>query len=135
MTTRGEANSNPFNLEFGGIIWEGMADPPSDGTFCKFTADAWGLRAGFRDLYEAWLHDGLTTIEKLITHYAPPNENDTAAYIAAVSSAMNIDPATGLNLADAGQLLALGTSIITHENGECIYTASQLSEAVSAALA
>lgn len=137
--TRGERNHNPFDLEHDGTAWQGLAG--TDGPFCVFRDDASGLRAGFLDLHTAWRR-GARTVRAIVTRYAPPSENDTTAYIAAVVRRMNmsdpslaIAPLTVLDLDDSAQLRALGTAMIAQEQGRVIYADAALDAAVAAALA
>ena len=44
--TRGYRNSNPGNIEHvAANAWQGLATPPSDGRFCRFTSHEFGIRA------------------------------------------------------------------------------------------
>ena len=85
MKTLGERNNNPLNIRrVSGQHWQGEALPQrgsGEGAFCKFESVEWGLRAAFillrtyRNKYKA------VCIRDIITRWAPPNENDTDAYI------------------------------------------------------
>lgn len=111
---RGIRNNNPGNIKTG-IAWQGAVG--DDGTFIIFADDTWGLRAMAKDLTTKINSDGLTTITAIITVYAPPSENDTAAYISAVASDTGFgatDPLT----ADQPTLHALIRAIANHENGD-----------------
>ena len=85
----GLRNNNPGNIR-PGDNWKGMIG--TNGGFVTFENIAWGIRAMFTDLAGDVVDDGLTTITKLITEYAPPNENPTGNYIQAVSEASGIGP-------------------------------------------
>lgn len=78
------ARNNPANMKQTGIPWQGMI--PCSGAFVCFSSLAYGYRAMFKDLWQDYHHDGYTTIRQLITDLAPPSENNTAQYIANVSS-------------------------------------------------
>ncbi|MDE2458614.1 MAG: hypothetical protein KGL20_05195 [Rhodospirillales bacterium] len=58
---------------------------------------------------------GLTTLTGLISNYAPPNENNTAAYIASVSGATGIDPNAPISPA---QIPAIQRAMIQVEQGQ-----------------
>jgi len=60
---------------------------------------------------------GKDTIRKLITEYAPPNENDTAAYIAYISQMTSILPDQSLRNWDSG-IINVVYSMIVMESGE-----------------
>lgn len=88
-TQEGELGShnrnNPGNLRYAGQLgatapgWDGKGDAP------VATFDTWtrGTVALFR---QVWLQvDEGQTVRQVVTQYAPPNENDTAKYIADVA--------------------------------------------------
>lgn len=123
--------NNPFNIEKNpSINWLGSIEPGDDKVFCTFTSPEFGLRAGFINIKNQ-IKEGYNTITKIITKYAPPSENDTGAYISAISKAIGINKDTVLV---PNNYYNLGLAIITHEQGTCIYTATQLINAVLAAL-
>lgn len=111
---RGIRNNNPGNIKTG-IAWQGAVG--DDGTFIIFADDTWGLRAMAKDLTTKINTDGLDTIAQIIAVYAPPAENDTAGYIAAVASDTGLD-ADGILQADPDTLAALIRAIANHENGD-----------------
>lgn len=134
--TRGERNHNPYNLRFNPRIrWQGLADPAYDEAgFCVFADDAWGLRAGFKDLHAKWAR-GLDTVAKIVPVYAPASENDVARYVAAVCSDAGVGPDQKLDFSVRGNLLAIGRAFIRHEIGHCPYSDAQLKAAADQALA
>ena len=102
--TIGQRNNNPLNIRRGKTLWKGEAPQAlpqrgnrplvaerlgsvsdggqsGEGAFCRFESVEWGIRAAFcllrtyRNKYKA------VCIEDIITRWAPPGENDTAAYI------------------------------------------------------
>src|SRR5271169_2593416 len=112
----GIRQNNPTNLIVTSDRWLGQVEPKAGERFCTFTAPEYGIRAAVRVLRKHYA-SGATTIRKLITIWAPPNENDTAAYIAAVSAAVGVAP--DAVLPDPEVLVA---PIIMHENGVQPYT-------------
>lgn len=114
IDSRGLLNNNPGNMKTG-IDWKGAIG--DDGTFITFSSVYWGLRALVQDLTTKITKDGLTTIRQIISTYAPPTENNTAAYIAAVSSDSGIGPDDELT-ADPTTLHDLAHAIIGHELGD-----------------
>ena len=83
--TRGERNNNPLNIRrVAGTHWRGEAAVQDDPAFVQFEDRTWGGRAAlkllrtYRDKYAA------TSIKEIITRWAPPTENNTEGYIAAV---------------------------------------------------
>lgn len=67
----------------------------------------------------------LDTIQDIISTYAPPNENDTAAYIKDVSQRLGVSPTAHLNLQDADTLASLMRGIVNHEQGRNPYSNDQ----------
>lgn len=112
---RGIRNNNPGNIKSDGTQWQGLTG--SDGTFCIFADMGWGTRALGLNLTNQINKDGLNTITTLISTYAPPTENNTAAYITSVSSDTGIDPNATLT-ADPATLALLIRAIANHENGD-----------------
>lgn len=129
-------NNNPGNLRYlPSIPWQGLADPPSNEQgFCNFITAAKGLRALAIDLRNQQTEHGLRTISKIITKYAPPNDNQTIPYILDVSRRTTFGPAKKLDLTNRSILAALMKAIIWHENGSCPYTDEQIAAAVAEAL-
>lgn len=76
----GLRNNNPGNLR-PGDNWQGMIG--ESGGFLQFQDISWGIRAMGIDLTTK-IRNGYNTIELIIFRWAPPSENDTLAYIAAV---------------------------------------------------
>ncbi len=80
---RGIRNNNPLNLKRSLIWWDGQEG--SDGTFCIFKNMAYGFRAAFRTLDTYYHVHKLQTLRGIINRWAPPTENETSAYLRAVS--------------------------------------------------
>ena len=72
--------------------------------------------------------DGLNTLRKLIKEYAPSVENDTGAYIAAVSKRTGILPNEKI-AADRPTMVKLAEAISFHENGGSYITMVQIVKA------
>ena len=110
---RGLRNNNPGDIETGDT-WQGMigSDPP----FVIFQDVSWGIRAMATDLLNK-INKGENTITDIITIYAPPSENDTAAYIAAVSADMGVDSGAVLPM-DQPTFHSLIRAIMNHELGD-----------------
>lgn len=115
---RGLRNNNPANLVITNISWFGKVPKSenTDGKFEQFTDVRYGLRALRKDLTND-IGKGLDTVQKLISSYAPPSENNTGSYISVVSSALAKHKDTKLT-ADRETLFKLIKAIITHENGK-----------------
>jgi len=90
---RGIRNNNPGNLVKTSIKWRGKIphDKNKDARFEQFENISWGIRAMAMDILND-IKKGKNTLRDLITEYAPPSENDTAAYIKLVSDQTKISP-------------------------------------------
>src|SRR4051794_28501090 len=118
MTTRGIRNNNPGNIRKSATRWQGLASVQRDPDFCTFTAATWGIRAIARLMLTYSNQHGLRTLRGLVGRWAPPSENNTAAYMTAVASAVGIDADAEIDVEQAAVMLALVKAIILHENGE-----------------
>lgn len=112
---RGLRNNNPGNIEFRAENpWRGQTG--SDGRFARFATPEAGIRALAIDVGTKYGR-GLNTVEKIIGAYAPPGENDTAAYVRAVASALGVSATARIDVDDPRVRAALVSGIISHENG------------------
>lgn len=121
MTTnpsRGIRNNNPGNIDHHAHTkWQGLADPPSDGRFCRFVEPKYGIRAicrlliTYRDKYD------IDTIRETINRWAPPVENNTESYINVVANKVGVKPNDKIDIADGKVMYELVRAIIRHENG------------------
>jgi len=110
--SQGIRHNNPGNLR-PGDTWIGMAG--TDNNFIVFSDMKWGCRALGTDLSNKF-YRGNNTVTKIIDIYAPPFENNTVAYINAVSKAIGVDP--NQPLVWTKELLAkFMRAVIMHENG------------------
>ena len=114
---RGIGNRNPGNIRRSSDRWKGLATLQSDPAFFVFETPLWGIRAMAVILCNYQRRHGLKTLTQIINRWAPAGENDTAAYIKAVSRAMGADPRAPLDLRKGTPLRDLIAAIIRHENG------------------
>ena len=114
---RGIRNNNPLNLRVGNN-WKGEVANPSDHTFEQFTEMKWGVRAAFVVLRNYIQRHKCNTIRKIISRWAPANENNTLAYIATVSQRANIKPDEVINVDNTCQMIALLLAMCFVENGQ-----------------
>ena len=112
--TRAERNNNPGNLEFRGQA--GAAPESGSGRFAKFNTQAEGVAALVKQL-QRYGSRGLDTLEEIIGTYAPSSENNTQAYIAALSKRLGVGGSDQLDLSDSNTLAQLVRGISTHEAG------------------
>ena len=126
---RGLRNNNPGNIERTKDQWRGMsADQSADPRFVVFDAPVWGLRALARILrkYNA---SGLTTVQAMISKWAPSTENNTSAYANAVARELGVSPTQPLMLTD-DTMARLMAAIVRHENGQQPYDSGLFAQAI-----
>jgi hypothetical protein len=112
---RGIRNNNPGNIRIG-INWLGRVVPGKDLSFVEFKSMPYGVRALYIDLINKH-KSGLRTIRDIIYRYAPPSENLTDAYVAAVAQSMKIGASTPF-APTVKNLNAFAKAIVKHENGK-----------------
>lgn len=96
-----------YNPDFQGVIGQ-------KNGFSEFSNLYYGYRAILTVLTTYLTRYGLNTISKIITRYAPPNENKTSVYIDFVSTYTGIDKNQVLSVSDLVKLLP---AIVKMENG------------------
>ena len=115
--SRGLRNNNPGNIRLDGIHWKGEKEPSTDGAFKQFTSMAWGYRAMFQTLNTYSNKYGLDTIRKMISRWAPPTENDTNAYIKAVSDRSGTPPDSRITTTNRDVMVPIVAAMSAVENG------------------
>lgn len=120
--TRGIRNHNPGNIRWGDD-WQGLVPQAqrTDKSFCQFISPEYGIRAMIVILRNYQRKYGLKTITEIIQRWAPPNENNTQAYISSVAQATGTDADKPVDLTDSRKLFPLLQAIIRHENGSQPY--------------
>lgn len=131
--TRGERNNNPGNIVKTANKWRGEKQPGDDPKYCQFDTPHYGIRALARILLNYQLLHGLRTVRQMISRWAPPAENNTDAYINAVSTWLDVEPDDVYELGDDHNLAEMIRAIIRQENGRCIYPIDVLDNAATAA--
>lgn len=126
MTTgkvsRGIRNNNPGNIRRGDE-WKGLVAKAqrTDKSFCQFTTPEYGIRAMVIILRNYQRKHGLNTVSGIIKRWAPPNENNTQAYINSVAQATGVAPGQRIDTSDSRFMMKLLQAIILHENGNQPY--------------
>ncbi len=115
---RGIRNNNPGNIRWGDN-WQGLKQDgkEQDPSFCVFTNAVYGIRALAKVLKNYQRLYGLNTPRKIISRYAPPNENQTKAYVQTVASQLGIYPDTVIDIEKRGILTVFIKAVIRMENG------------------
>ena len=112
-TPRGYRNNNPLNIRRTETRWQGQVDG-DDKEFCSFASPVYGWRAALIILMRTYRKRGWKTIQEIIAHWAPDNENDTAAYTRNMVRLTGIPPDRVLNMAD---YKPLAKAMARFENG------------------
>lgn len=121
---RGIRNNNPLNIRKGNN-WQGERQPQTDNAFEEFKSMEYGVRAGFK-LIRNYMsgYNGLTqkfnTIEKIVSRWAPPSENNTRAYASRVSKLTGIPSTQKLSFINKKQMVSLVDAMIQVECGQTI---------------
>lgn len=132
---RGERNNNPGNIRISGATWQGKISPNTDGAFEQFDSPENGIRALAIILKNYQVLHGLKTVRQIVNRWAPPNENDTGAYVNAVAGDMGVDADEAISISDPPTLQALVSAIIKHENGRVAYDDATIGAGVQRAFA
>lgn len=115
---RGYRNNNPLNIRINSANnWQGKVTPNTDGAFEQFTSMAYGFRAAFILIRNYINNYGATTVQAIISKWAPNNENNTAAYISAVCGSTGFSPDTIINPYNETQMCKLVFAMAIVENG------------------
>lgn len=114
---RGIRNNNPGNIKKTNIAWGGEIpdNQKTDAVFEQFKRFEDGVRATIKNS-RTHVNNGHNTITKLITKWAPPVENNTAAYIAFVEKDSGISRNSGLVFTNKETVRAIVKSICKYEN-------------------
>lgn len=128
---RGILNNNPGNIRrVETTAWKGQEQTQTDPSFVQFVTAEYGIRAIVR-IMESYKRDGLHTIQQAISRWAPPNENNTPAYVMGVCSDCGVKPN---DVVDYNAIMPmLVKAIISHENGEMPYSDDQIAKGISLA--
>jgi hypothetical protein len=121
---RGIRNDNPGNIERGKTKWVGMRPIQTDSRYLQFENAEYGIRALYRTLLTYRNSHGLNTIRGIINRWAPPAENNTAAYIAFVSKLLKVGADTPLTTAT--QYMELIKAITRKENSVMPYSDAEI---------
>lgn len=139
MAPRGIRNNNPGNIRWGDN-WQGLipAHQRTDPAFCQFSEARYGIRAIACVLLNYRVKTGMPgigdkgidTMREIVSRRAPPNENDTEAYITSVAQAVDVHPDQHIDLTKAAVMRPLVAAIIRHENGVQPYSPAVIDAAL-----
>ncbi len=112
---RGIRDNNPLNLKYaGGQPWA----IGNDGGFGIYENQMSGVAAAQRQLLIYQQRDHLNTVRGIVGKWAPPGENDTSAYAAAVAQQMGVSLDAPLNLRDQAVASSLIAAMAQQETGQ-----------------
>lgn len=114
---RGVRLCNPGNIRINSDLFQGEIRPSKDKSFKQFETMAYGYRAIFRILRNYHNYYKLDTIRKMIGRWAPEKENDTDAYVKAVSDYAGIPADDTININDREQMIRIVAGMSKVENG------------------
>lgn len=129
---RGMRNNNPGNIRKGATPWKGKIplNANTDGAFEQFSTYVYGIRAMVKNLQSYQRDRGLDSIQQIVSTWAPAaDNNDTAAYIAAVSIATGIPPTAAIDTSNRTTMRALVKAMSRVENGREAITDEQFNYA------
>lgn len=112
---RGVRNNNPLNIRIGNT-WLGEVPNPTDSEFEQFVSLTYGLRAGFCILRRYINRYQRNTIEKIISTWAPANENNTSLYIGYVCHKLDIERNVVLEYSDTETMVKLVQAMAKFES-------------------
>lgn len=129
-TIRGLRNNNPGNIELG-ANWVGQVAPSdqTDERFVQFSAPEYGIRA-IAKILASYANRGIVTARQIAYTWAPPNENNSAAYANALANSVGIAPDAPVSREQWPQIIA---GIIRQENGVQPYDIATLQRGVAMA--
>ena len=139
-TPRGVRNNNPGNIDYNPRnAWQGQlgleVGVPSP-RFARFDTPENGIRALGKLLINYRGKDGMPgvggpgidTVRETITRWAPGNENNTEAYIAAVARHLGVNANDVIDVRKPVTLGVMVSSIIAHECAGFAYPEAVLAE-------
>lgn len=114
-------NNNPGNIEYGPLALS-FGATGSDGRFAIFPDQKTGS-AALDGLLQRYEKQGLNTTAGVIGKWAPPSENNTAAYAASVAKRMGVGVNDKLDLSDPAVRAKLGAEIARFEGSASAFKA------------
>ena len=101
-----------------------------DSAFCVFESPVFGIRALAKVLINYKKIHGLNTVRQIVSRYAPPNENQTKAYIKSVAKQLEVYPDTKIDIEERGVLTVFIKAVIRMENGIQPYSDEVIQEGI-----
>lgn len=129
---RGIRNNNPGNIRWGSD-WKGLKKDGKqlDPSFCVFKSPVFGIRALAKVLINYKKIHGLNTVRQIVSRYAPPNENQTKAYVQSVAKQLGVYPDSIIDIEERGVLTVFIKAVIRMENGIQPYSDETIQQGIS----
>lgn len=116
--SRGLRNNNPGNIRQNSDNFLGEIKPSADPEFKQFESIEYGYRAIFVTLNTYQKKYGLSTIRTMISRWAPSKDNnDTEAYIRAVSSESGVPENSHITSTNKDVMVPIVAAMSRVENG------------------
>lgn len=116
--SRGLRNNNPGNIRQNSDNFLGEIKPSADPSFKQFESIEYGYRAIFVTLNTYQKKYGLSTVRAMISRWAPPKDNnDTEAYIRAVSSESGVPENSHITSTNKDVMVPIVAAMSRVENG------------------
>ena len=109
----GKDRNNPLNLRYDG---QAGAVPTKSG-FGAYQSNEMGVAAAEKQLL-LYKSRGIVKLSDIVKKWAPPNENDTAGYIAKVARDTGWSPDQAIDVSDPGQAGRLIAAMARRETGD-----------------
>jgi hypothetical protein len=123
MKPRGLRNNNPLNIRHNADVFQGEIKG-KDISFKTFSTIEYGYSAAFITL-ATYLSRGWNTIEKIITRWVPPIENNTENYIANVAKWSGVPKNKILTVSDGADYILIVAAMSFVENGVIVCKTEQ----------
>lgn len=98
-------------------MFQGEVVPGRDTAFKQFKTMAYGYRAAFKILSNYHRVYKLDTIRKMISRWAPENENNTSAYVSLASTYSGIPADDPIDINSKEQMIRVVAGMSKVENG------------------
>lgn len=137
MTTRALRNNNPGNI-VAGDHWQGLmprremtGEQATEERFAVFASPKWGFRAMAVILLNYQRIHHFRSIKQFIQRWAPPDENDTQAYILDVCHECGRAPDETYDLSIPANLERICRAISRHECGLWLFSDKDLEAGIA----
>lgn len=101
----------------GGNPWQGEIVPSADSRFAQFKSIAYGYRAAFKLLDNYQRNYGIDTISRMISRWAPSNENYTDNYVKVVSERSGVPANSRITTRNRDVMVPIVAAMSFVENG------------------